>query len=261
MRYFCDLTGQRYGRLTCISRLPTEDGPSRVKCVRWRCRCDCGNEVVVRSDDLRQKGRVSCGCAWKSLGGASVKHAREYGVWSAMMFRCFNDKCPQWHNYGGRGITVCERWRTFANFLADMGERQGDRKTATLDRINVNGNYEPANCRWATMSRQARNTRRTRMVEHEGRFRPVADWAEEAGIAASTLAARLDRGMPLLEAITKPPCHYDRVTLSDGTVTSVKEWAAKNNTKPRSLYARIKLGWSLDEAFTVPVRIYKRRHS
>jgi hypothetical protein len=136
----------------------------------------------------------------------STTHGRTntsaYWRWRAMIQRCTNPKNSQWTSYGGRGIAVCERWRTFENFYADMGDPPPG---MSLDRIDVNGNYEPSNCRWATFSRQARNLRKTPMLTFNGETLPLIDWAERLGINFRTLHSRLKkRGWTVERTLTTP---------------------------------------------------------
>lgn len=125
----------------------------------------------------------------------------EYGVWEAMKARCKNPKDPSYINYGGQGISVCERWESFENFAEDMGPRP---EGGTLERLDNNGNYEPDNCAWKTRSDQLNNTRRTRRLTYMGRTMSLTQWALEVGISRDTLSARLRYGWSLEDALTKP---------------------------------------------------------
>jgi hypothetical protein len=151
-----DLAGQRFSRLLVLSEA---EGRANSK-VRWLCRCDCGALTIVASSNLRNGHIRSCGCLKKGSRNA-VTHGREgtteYNSWRSMLRRCRNPKAANYRFYGGRGVTVCERWLSFEGFFADMGEKPSARHS--LDRINTYGNYEPSNCRWATPSEQASNRR------------------------------------------------------------------------------------------------------
>lgn len=149
-----DITGQRFGRLMVLHRSGS-DNQGRAK---WRCRCDCGNEIDAIGSCLRRGETSSCWCLRRE--GNAKRHGMcgtpTWNSWDAMHKRCTNTNHVGWHNYGGRGITVCERWQVFENFYEDMGDRPPD---TSLDRIDNNGCYEPGNCKWSTRSEQMHNRR------------------------------------------------------------------------------------------------------
>lgn len=148
----------------------------------------------------------SCGCiraerSWQKKHG--MKGTQTYIVWKHMRMRCRNPNNADWPRYGGRGIKVCDRWNSFNNFLADMGERPPG---MSIERIDVNGDYEPANCCWATMQEQARNKRCNSGVVHDGVWRTWAEWAERGAVSQQLLRSRVVVGRwPFAEALSTPP--------------------------------------------------------
>lgn len=160
-----DLTGQRFGRLVVIAE--EARGPDRRK--RWRCRCDCGAEVVVRSSSHLTSGNTrSCGCLHRDTARArhlahGGKGTRLYNIWKNARQRCRNPKTPDFYLYGARGVQFSSEWDDFAAFR-DWALANGYRDDLTLDRIDPDGNYEPNNCRWATWLEQRHNQRRCREV-------------------------------------------------------------------------------------------------
>lgn len=161
-----NLIGQQFGRLTVLARNASN---TRRGNSQWDCQCSCGKLVTVTGNNLVSGNSYSCGCfkrTYASLintrhGHSRVdKRSREYRSWATMHTRCFNSRTPHYEHYGGQGITVCVRWWSFDNFLADMGPRPPG---TTLDRYpDPAGNYEPTNCRWATPTQQYENSRRSR---------------------------------------------------------------------------------------------------
>lgn len=155
---FIDLSGQIFGKLTVVSRsAPCRSGAS------WTCVCECGKTTIVSACHLRQGHTKSCGCHKAKIlkDGVNKTHGMAnktptYKTWKEMRNRCRNPNAQNWKWYGGNGISICERWNDYQNFLADMGERP---LGTSIDRIDVLGNYEPNNCRWATSKEQAESNR------------------------------------------------------------------------------------------------------
>lgn len=146
-----DLTGKQFGAVTVLRRA----GSTKQGQAKWLYRCICGKEKVAAGGDIRNGRITSCGCRASRKKGALATEHPLYSTWKNMKCRCFNPKTPEYKNYGGRGVTVCERWLDFWTFAADMGPKPG--KKYSLDRINNDGDYCPENCKWSTYTEQSRN--------------------------------------------------------------------------------------------------------
>ena len=164
MQNFIDETGNRHDRLVVIKRSKIKNGNYTGS--TWLCKCDCGKEVTVQGNSLRQGNRKYCGHGCKYKNEKHIKHGLshvpEYTAWKGMIYRCYKPKNKRYNDWGGRGISVVEKWRDtnngFINFLNYIGYRPS--KEHSIDRINPNGNYEPGNVRWATKTEQAINRRK-----------------------------------------------------------------------------------------------------
>lgn len=190
--------GDCFGRLSVVRALPRNKHGQRV----WLCRCACGEEAVVTQSNLR-RGQVSCGCIKAEVARRRITHGhaqvgrvtREYSVWLMMKDRCLNPDSRGFYNYGARGIRVCCRWQdSFEAFLADLGPRPSSGHS--LERLDVNGHYEPGNVVWATKHQQAANTRRNRFVTYQGQRVHVSEAARLSGISLRTILSRLCQGWP-----------------------------------------------------------------
>lgn len=212
MGVFVDLQGTKFGRLTVIGshlRRPYRgNGQNRTF---WPCVCSCGNSCEIASGQLMNGTAQSCGCLRAELSRArrethGESGSREHRIWKGLKRRCCDPNNPAYKGYGGRGIALCPRWQGengFVNFLADMGKCPSPKHT--LDRFpDKNGDYKPSNCRWATMLQQGRNSRKNRLVAHDGEILPISVWAERTGINRSTIQERLNRGWTATSAITTP---------------------------------------------------------
>lgn len=190
-----DLTGQRFGLLVAVRRIGGPDS-------QWECACDCGGLAVVQRTHLRSGNTKSCGCMGRPNRRHGMWRTKIYAVWRSMRGRCKNPRAKSYANYGGRGIKVCDRWESFDNFYADVG--QAPFQGASLDRINNDGDYEPGNVRWATKKQQQDNRRDTHRVPTAEGVATLTQLAERSGINKNTLRHRLAVGMSAEEAISAP---------------------------------------------------------
>lgn len=195
-----DMTGQKFGRLTVLYRVGTSSAGTAV----WLCRCSCGTEKPVSRRQLMIGETVSCGCQRKErLTTHGATKTPEFKAWTGMRNRCYYPGQDSFEHYGGRGIRVCERWRSsFENFLVDMGPKPTPKHS--LDRINPDGDYEPDNCRWATTFQQANNKSSNRPIEYQGRTQTVAQWARDFNLDPRTVLSRLRRGWSVEDTLTRP---------------------------------------------------------
>lgn len=205
MAALIDMTGKVFGRLT-VREYVARQG--------WRCECACGNAKIATGTNLRNGLYVSCGCHRDKLLVARnvdrTKHGQaktyeqspEYQAWSAMKARCQSIDSGNWDNYGARGIKVCGRWQEFETFFEDMGRRPSSRHT--LERDDVNGNYEPSNCRWATWKEQGRNKRSNVRLMYRGENLCLAEWAERSGLSPEVIQWRYHNGWPAEEIVNTP---------------------------------------------------------
>lgn len=198
------MVGRRFGRLT-VEQLDT----FRKKTNRryWLCRCDCGRVTSANTTDLKSGKCKSCGCLkaeWlknhATLHGES--RTKLYGVWNAMKARCYNPNAARYPRYGARGIEVCDEWRHDYYSFKDWAIANGYAEGLTIDRVDVNGNYCPDNCRWITSAEQMKNMSSNRMLTHNGETHTLSEWAKMVGITAPTLSKRLKRGWSLEQALT-----------------------------------------------------------
>ncbi len=197
-------SGQRFGRLVAIGPA----APDVQRRARWSFRGDCGAFTTADAYSVKCGTTKSCGCAVRDLVSTSrrthgMRRSPEYRVWMGMKTRCGNPKSPSFPRYGGRGITVCERWRSFEAFLADMGRRPS--LDHTLDRLDNSKNYEPGNCRWATRLEQGANKRNNHRLSFNGETLSIAEWARRTGLSRDAIRQRLSAGWPVDRALTEGP--------------------------------------------------------
>lgn len=201
-----DLVGKTFGKLQVlefVGRPKTGTSGDSL----WRCRCVCGGESVAYGCNLKSGKSTTCGCGIAvGLLKSNTTHGKyytpEHRAWTGLKTRCFNSNEKTWKYYGGRGITVCCRWlgeNGFSNFLEDMGERPSSKHS--IERDDVNGNYEPTNCAWATRKEQMRNKRNTLRILHNGELIPLKTVCEQAGVNYYSARCRMRKGQAPLERL------------------------------------------------------------
>ena len=202
--------GKKYGRYTVIEFA----GKSKNGIVRVKCLCDCGNQKIVRLCSLKKGEIRSCGCLAKELlveRNKTIKYTthaksrtRLYTIWCDMKQRCLNKNSVVFRYYGGRNISICKEWENDFNKFYDWAQKNGYSDNLTIDRIDVNGNYEPSNCRWITIQMQRKNTRNNIFVEIEGETKILKDWCDYYNITYTTVMSRLKLGWNIEKALKTP---------------------------------------------------------
>lgn len=201
MNKFNDLKNKRFGRLVVIEKTNERSSESIV----WLCKCDCGNIKKVRSSNLTYGETFSCGCLRKELFKNRItRHGMHntstYRAWRSMASRCNNPKNKRYKDYGGRGISIYERWNNFENFYKDMGVKP---KGKSLDRIDNDKGYEPSNCKWSTPTEQLNNTRKNIYIIYKGITKTVPEWGRYLGIKPCTIHTRIKREWSVEKIIEK----------------------------------------------------------
>jgi lambda repressor-like predicted transcriptional regulator len=191
-----DITGMKFNRLTAMKNTWVFDRDGRYK---WVFLCDCGSIYEASGSQVKNGNVKSCGCLVKELskcGDKSRVHGMSrtptYKCWKGLRARCLNKKHPYYKNYGGRGITVCDRWSSFELFFEDMGLKPSE--AHSLDRIDNSAGYSKENCRWATAIVQGNNKRNNNILTYNGESLSVAQWSKKTGLEEDTIRARLKRG-------------------------------------------------------------------
>lgn len=194
--------GSRFGKLILLAECDSTTKPSGQKSRMVKAICDCGKEKVLNLFNVLYGRSTSCGCNRDGHPVHGMSKTPTWISWAAMLQRCNDPKCVSFPRYGGRGVSVCSQWKDFQAFLADMGGRP---EGTSIDRFpNGKGNYEPGNCRWATLKQQARNMSNNRFFTHDGKTLILAEWAELQHINSSTIRTRLRDGWGIERALTTP---------------------------------------------------------
>lgn len=213
MGKYKDISGQRFGRLVAISY----QGSDKFRRAVWLCKCDCGKEKMVVYEGLKKGSTKSCGClhdevSKKRMAEFATKHGgsgeRLYWVWYHMKERCEKERAYAYSDYGGRGIKVCPEWHDYAAFrkwaLENGYDATAKSHYCTIDRIDVNGDYCPENCRWVDSEVQNNNRRDNVRYDFQGQSKTIPQWAKEYGISKKTVYTRVYRGWSIGDALTVP---------------------------------------------------------
>lgn len=195
MGTFIDLLGQNFGRLTVIERMPNNNRNQAV----WKCRCDCGNEIIVEAGHLRSGHTQSCGCFHRDMDVEyhtthGMKRTKLFRVFHSMKGRCYNPTDKKYNRYGARGIKICDKWLNNPSSFFEWATQNGYKEGLSIDRIDNDGNYCPGNCRLVENKIQANNKSTNTIVEHNGVSKTISEWADFLELNYSTVKARISRG-------------------------------------------------------------------
>ena len=208
MGQFVDLTGKRFGRLLVVGRGEDYVSPKGYCAVNWICKCDCGNETLVRGCNLKSGASESCGCIRVDNPNRTthgLSHTRIHSIWQGMKDRCYNTNSYSFNLYGSRNITICDEWLNNFESFYKWSMENGYDDSLSIDRIDNSLGYSPENCRWADSITQANNKRDNHILEFDGRALTMKQWSEETGIKYQKLKDRINRcGWSVARALTTP---------------------------------------------------------
>ena len=219
-----DLTGRKVNKLTVLRRV---ENVKRQPA--WLCLCDCGGELRVLGHTLRSQDVTDCGCGAPERHAAAsrthgMSNTSEFNIWSKIKERCTNPNVRAWKYYGGKGITLCERWLKFEYFYADMGPRPSPEHS--VDRVDCTKGYSPDNCRWATHEEQANNRTNNVRITRDGITKTMKQWASELGVTYSVVKERRLSGVPDSELFAPSVRKkYNRLVEYKGEQRTIKQWA------------------------------------
>lgn len=243
-----DITGKKFNRLTAI-RLHHIEKYNHGTRHFWEFQCDCGKIIILNKSNVTDGHTQSCGCYHsQKTKECNIKHgmsySRIYHIWIGMIERCYNHNNPAYIYYGERGIKICSEWKRNFDLFYKWSIENGYSDNLTIDRIDVNGNYEPSNCRWVDYRTQLRNTRRNKIITYKGISHCVSEWAEIFSINVKLLESRLKRGWNFEKAILKSPEDYkkrsEKLIEFRGEKKTKREWCKCLCIHPTTLYRWIK---------------------
>ena len=193
---------KKYGKLTILG-IEYQKKYSNGTIIDFvKCKCECGNIKIINFNNIKRGLVKSCGCITKTVNGMSK--TRIYQIYRHLINRCYREKDISYKNYGNKGIIVCDEWKNDFMSFYNWAMKNGYEEHLTIDRINVNGNYEPSNCRWVNMAVQQNNRSNNRILEYKGQKKTITEWAKYCGLSYRNLYYRLNNGYTIEEAIEKP---------------------------------------------------------
>lgn len=255
--HYATKVGDVHGRWTVLAMAGQDSQGQRM----WTCECECGNKKDVAGYILRRGSSRSCGCITRVHGYAGT---RIYGVWSGMIKRCYDENNCAYKYYGARGITVCAEWKSNPEAFIQWAEANGYEEDLTIERIDNDGNYEPSNCKWATMMEQGSNKRTNAYITINGETKTLSNWARHAGIPINTIKQRRFRGLEGADLIQplhdpKEKKYYNRryYDIGGGVQISPAEVEEKYGINRNTFIGRYNYGWRGEKLFQ-PVKKNKR---
>lgn len=251
-----DLTGKKFGRLTAIECV----GKTKRNEAIWKCACDCGNILNVRSYPLKSGHTKSCGCLKKEEESNRKEHphkkthglsgTRIYIIWCNMKSRCYNENNTFYSYYGGRGITVCEEWKNNFEAFYNWAMSNGYKENLEIDKIDNDKGYSPENCRWIDRTSQMNNIRNNKKLVFNGNEATIKDLARKYKIDSGCLRWRIDHGWDLEKALTTPSAK--KYIEYQGEVKNISEWAKQYGLEYSCLQYRLANGWDVEKALKTP---------
>lgn len=247
MGKFIDLLGEKFGRLTVIERMPNNKRKQAV----WKCRCDCGKEVIVTAGHLRSGHTNSCGCYGRDRAAEyhlthGMKGTKLFSVYHTMKGRCYNPTDKKYHRYGARGIKICDEWLNDPSIFFEWALQNGYMEGLSIDRIDNDGNYCPENCRWADNKTQANNKSNNTIIEHDGIFKTISEWADELGISYAAVKARYHNGS--FHRLFDNKNTNRKLVAHSGVKKTMKEWSVFLGLNYHTIKTRVRSG-SFDRLF------------
>lgn len=244
------MINKKFGKWLVLQRTEERDSHGSIK---YLCKCECGKEKLVDGYSLRSGISKYCIDCKNQKRYGKKKNKRINIIYNGMKARCYNSNTPEYKNYGGRGIKMCDEWinnpQSFYDWAMDNGYEEG----LSIDRIDVNGNYEPSNCRWVTKEVQDNNRRNNRKITYKGKTKTLSQWSKKYNINIVTLSDRLKAGLSIEEALNKPVIKSGGKILYtlNGETKLLSEWCKIYNINYQTAWKKSKKGYSIEKILKI----------